>query len=137
MSARKGGCLCGAICYELTAEPVASGVCYCRDCQYVSGGAPAYAMTLPRDGVRLTQGSPRVYWKQADSGQRVGRHFCGDCGTPLFAENAGFPAFFTVKVGTLDDPSHFAPVSGNIWVSSAQPWHLIDPSVPRFDTNPF
>lgn len=32
-----GGCACGAIRYECTAEPVAAMHCQCRDCQHSSG----------------------------------------------------------------------------------------------------
>ncbi|MDC0707538.1 GFA family protein [Stigmatella sp. ncwal1] len=136
MNAFKGGCQCGAIRFEVNSDPVAAGACYCRDCQYASGGGPAYAISLPRAGVTLTQGTPRVYWSAANSGARVARHFCGDCGTPLFAENAAYPEVFSIKAGSLDDPSRFV-LGGSIWVSSAQPWHLIDPHAVRFDKNPW
>ncbi|RYZ47877.1 MAG: aldehyde-activating protein, partial [Proteobacteria bacterium] len=33
----QGGCACGAIRYEISAEPLASVDCYCRDCQKESG----------------------------------------------------------------------------------------------------
>ena len=37
-----GGCLCGAVRYRLSAEPVAALYCHCRMCQRAHG-APAIA----------------------------------------------------------------------------------------------
>ena len=32
-----GGCACGAIRYQISAEPMVSNHCQCRDCQHKSG----------------------------------------------------------------------------------------------------
>jgi hypothetical protein len=135
MTELKGGCLCGAMRYLLRAEPIFSGVCHCRDCQYVSGGAPAYVMIFPKASLRLTKGAPRAYWSTADSGNRVARSFCEACGTPLFAENGSREEFVAVKVGSLNDPGAFKP-AGHIWTQSAQPWHSIYTSLPRWNKDP-
>jgi hypothetical protein len=37
-----GGCVCGAIRYECTAEPLMMGNCHCRDSQRVSGESLPY-----------------------------------------------------------------------------------------------
>ena len=34
-----GGCLCGALRYQATAEPLYAGLCYCADCRKASGSA--------------------------------------------------------------------------------------------------
>ena len=34
----KGGCLCGAVAYELTGEPMFVGHCACENCQKAGGG---------------------------------------------------------------------------------------------------
>lgn len=130
-----GGCLCGAIRYQVSGEPSVAGACYCRDCQYISGGAPAYGLMVLKGQVRVTQGNPKVFWTQADSGNSVARHFCPDCGTPLFSENSANPEYLPIKAGSLDDPSSFK-CQAHIWTASAQPWHHLDPALPRFEKNP-
>ena len=135
MASFKGGCLCGRIRYEAAGEPIISGACYCRECQYVSGGAPAYAMLMNKADVKVTPAMPRAWWSTSAKGNRVGRYFCEECGTPLFAESAANPALITIKPGSLDDPSVFKH-GGSIWVSSAQPWHNIESNLPRFDKDP-
>ena len=37
MSEFKGGCMCGAIRYELQTEPRLSFLCQCRECQRITG----------------------------------------------------------------------------------------------------
>ena len=134
MQSLKGGCACKAVRYEVTAEPIVSGACYCRACQYASGGAPAYAIMVLRSGVTVT-GTPEVWWSVSDSGTKVAREFCGTCGTPLWSHNSGNPEVLALRAGSLDDPSVFQS-AGSIWVSAAQPWHRIDRTLPQWDGNP-
>ena len=49
-----GGCACGAIRYECTAEPIMMLKCHCRDCQHVTGDgfAAAVVCRLNRSGSR-------------------------------------------------------------------------------------
>jgi len=135
MSTRTGSCLCGAVSFEITAEPIVSGACHCRDCQTVAGGAPGYGMLLPAAALRVTAGETRVYWSVADNGNRVGRAFCPDCGTHLFARNERHPEFVSVKAGVLDDAQAFQ-VMAHVWTDSAPSWHPIDPDKPSWPKDP-
>jgi hypothetical protein len=71
-----GGCLCGAIRYEVTGEPIFSTHCHCRDCQRASGSAYVATARLPVAGFRITKGSPKRFVDKADSGNEVTRVFC-------------------------------------------------------------
>jgi hypothetical protein len=135
MANRTGGCLCGAVRYELSGRAQMDLSCYCRDCQYVSGGGPAHAIVMLSKDVSITQGEPKEYWTVSAKGRRVARIFCGKCGTPLFARAEKLPQYLTVKVGSLDDPTVFEP-QANIWTKSAQPWHHLDAAISRFKENP-
>jgi hypothetical protein len=130
MTNTTGGCACGAIRYELTAEPMGQVACHCRACQYAAGGSPTLAMIVPKAALSITKGAPRTYWSLGDNGAKVGRSFCETCGSPVFSEPAS-AEIAVVKVGSLDDPSQFTP-QVHIWTSAAQPWHHIDASVPTF-----
>jgi hypothetical protein len=135
MTTFSGGCLCRAIRYEASGKPKFSLSCHCRDCQYVSGGAPTHAVLMPSDAVQLLKGTPKTFWSLSDTGNRVARLFCENCGTPLFAHSPARPDIMAIKVGSLDDPSWFRP-QANIWVSSAQPWSQLDADIPQFRNNP-
>ena len=65
---RTGGCLCGAIRYESSGEPVFALQCHCRDCQRQSGSAYVAAVRVPAAEFHITKGNPKHYIAKADSG---------------------------------------------------------------------
>jgi len=130
-----GGCACGRIRYEASGQPIIFGSCYCRQCQYASGGAPSHAFLMLKSELKVMPAMPRAWRSTSEKGNQVTRYFCEQCGTPLFAESSANPAVVSIKAGSLDDPGVFKS-SGSIWVSSAQPWHHVDPDLPRFDKEP-
>ncbi len=76
-----GGCLCGAVRYECTAEPIAMLNCHCRDCQHVTGGPYAAAILLPAKAFTLTKGKLRHHLQPRAKGGQHKRGFCADCGS--------------------------------------------------------
>ena len=70
-----GGCLCGRVRYECTAEPFFMGNCHCRDCQKASGGAYEPDIGLPAAALNIT-GAVKYYDTKADSGNTLSRGFC-------------------------------------------------------------
>lgn len=134
MSERTGGCACGAIRFKINAPLIAVGICHCTDCQKASGGAPNYVGLAPKTAFEVTRGTPKVYTSKAGSGADAGRAFCADCGSPLWSVSASAP-FFPVKLGALDSNSDLTPAL-HIYVSSAQPWHLMHDGLPRFPKMP-
>jgi hypothetical protein len=130
----QGGCACKAVRYEVSAEPITVMNCHCRACQYASGGGYTTAVVVPRGTLKVTKGAPRSYASTGDSGGRVVRMFCGDCGSPLFSEPEAGP-FQVVKAASMDDPGKLM-VMGALYVSEAQPWAHIDPDKLRFEKMP-
>jgi len=47
-----GGCECGAIRYECSAEPIVMFNCHCRACQQISGGPDVPVVLLPADSFK-------------------------------------------------------------------------------------
>jgi hypothetical protein len=128
-----GGCACGAVRYECTAEPLFSLNCHCRDCQRETGSAFAPILAVPRSAFRLTQGSPKYFELTADSGQKTRRAFCAGCGSPLFGDPGSRPDLVMIRVGSLDDPSAFR-LSRDVYTASAQPWDYMNPDLPKVRT---
>jgi len=129
-----GGCACGAIRYEISAEPVASVECQCRDCQRESGTGHQSHLTFRRADVKFTGEAMR--WDMvADSGYVKTRSFCPTCGSPAFLTFAAMPEFITVRAASLDDPSRYKPQIVTYGVRGYA-WDHLDPTLPKFDKMP-
>jgi hypothetical protein len=131
--ARTGGCLCGQVRYRISAPAGPARICWCRDCQRIAANGTANAI-FPSAAIEVT-GALAEHTKAADSGNRVTRRFCPQCGTQLFSDSSGRPGFTVVRLGTLDDPSSVAP-SANIWAARAPAWACLDPKLERFEHQP-
>lgn len=134
MATRTGGCLCGAIRYTLTAPPVATRLCWCRDCQYWATGNAAVNIVVPRTAIAV-EGAPPHWESLADSGHHMRRSFCGACGTQLFSEARENAGHMVVRVGTLDDADGIVPDTV-IWTDSAPAWARIDPAMNAYPRQP-
>ena len=60
MTVLTGGCQCGAVRYEIAAEPLTVYVCHCRECRKQSASAFGISLLVPRDALRLLQGEVRT-----------------------------------------------------------------------------
>lgn len=124
-----GGCLCGGVrfAYRGTVGPAA--YCHCADCRKCTGSAFNVSVGLARDRFTITRGTPRAFTKTADSGNELTRHFCADCGSPIYTSSPARPDKVFVKAGAFDDPTLIKPDKQS-WVSSAVTWAQIDPDLP-------
>lgn len=127
-----GGCMCRAVRYQVAAEPMATRVCWCRDCQYLAAGSATVNLVFAASAVAVT-GPLRDFESIADSGNRMHRQFCERCGTPVTSSSEARPHLIILRAGTLDDPELARP-SLTIWTDSAPSWACINetlPSTPR------
>jgi hypothetical protein len=133
MTERTGRCLCGAVTFTLATEPLATRICWCRDCQHLSGNGTVNLL-VAADGLTV-HGTLMEHTKTAASGNEVTRQFCGQCGAHLFAKSSARPQFRVVRAGNLDEPSSIQPRM-NIWAASAPDWACMDASLERVDHQP-
>ena len=130
-----GGCACGAVRFESSADPVMAANFYCRDCQRSTGGGYAPVLLVPKPAFKLTKGELKHHEVTGDSGNKVSRGFCANCGSPILSLLAGMPDLVVIKAGSLDDPVHFKPTV-NIFTSSAPAWAAPVPGLTNFARNP-
>lgn len=122
-----GGCLCGSVRYQVVAAPTALYACHCSDCQTASGSAFALCMRLPGKGLRITRGKPVPVRTSWPSGRMEDTFRYPQCLGALWDARGGsdgYPSYFSLYAGTLDDTSNLRPV-GHVWTSDAQPWIVI------------
>ncbi len=115
-------CHCGQISYEAELDPEKVAVCHCSDCQSLSGTAfRTVGMVADKDLTLLT-GTPKVYVKTAESGNRREQAFCGNCGSALWATSQGDgPKVLGLRLGVVEQRATLTP-KVQIWAHSAMPW---------------
>ena len=99
-----GGCACGAVRYESTAEPVMMLHCHCRDCQQSSGGPFSSFVIVPTEAFKLLQGSLRFHASPSQMGGKTHRGFCPECGSPIQSKPDLVPHVVAIRTASLDDP---------------------------------
>ena len=132
MAPYSGGCLCSALRYRVTAEPLTIYACHCTDCQRRTGSAFALSMVVPRESVVLEQGVPVEYRVPMPDGRIKTGKACANCSTRLWGEPVKAPAIVIIQPGTLDDTSWVRPVA-HIWTRSAMPGTVFAPDAVKFE----
>lgn len=123
-----GGCLCGAVRYELASAPFDAGYCHCGICRRVSGAPVLAFATVPFGDFRIRAGQPRRF-RSTDFGERW---FCGDCGTPLTMHVDHQPDTIDFTLASLDVPELVVP-KFHLFFASRIGWFDTADTHPRHD----
>lgn len=120
-----GGCLCGAIRYEITEAPRRANMCHCRMCQRWTGGGFAAGAEYSDQAITWSRSDPGRY----QSSQRGNRLFCAACGSSIGYQ---YPDEGTIWItlGTHDDPERMHP-RYHIFVDEQRSWVKLDDGLPR------
>jgi hypothetical protein len=127
-----GRCHCGAIAYEAEIDPARVRACHCTDCQRLSGSAYRATVGAPAKTFRLLKGTPRIYVKTADSGNKRAQTFCAECGSPIYSSSVSDPPMYSLRVGCLDQRAQLPPME-QIWCRSSLPWAMNLESLPKVE----
>ena len=130
----EGGCLCGAIRYQLHGPSLFISQCCCRDCQKATGTGHTTIIGIHKDQLRIA-GEPATYTNTGDTGGNVTRHFCGKCGGRIYTSGDAPGDHVMVQAGSLDNPEQIAPESV-IYTKDRIPWDLVDTELPHFESMP-
>jgi len=128
-----GGCYCGALRFEISGDIPMRGLCLCRTCQKISGGAGNLFIGIEASAFRYAQGEPRRFTRAGDTPTR---EFCGECGVQIAARSPKAPGGLIVKVGALDDPSVFEGPTMVFWTQEKQAFHHLPEQARAFATVP-
>ena len=120
-----GGCLCGAVRYEVRGPLRAVVDCHCSQCRRTSGHFAAFTATRPEDLVLIESGGLRWYRSSA----RGRRGFCEVCGSSLFWEPASGERV-SIAAGTLDLPTGLA-TAAHVFVEDSGDYYTISDGLPR------
>jgi len=118
----QGGCLCGAIRFEITAPFAVAGYCHCTHCQRRTGTGSSANARVGREGFRITDGAEHLRSFAPASG--VPKHFCVLCGSAMFSGDPSSDAQVAIRLGTLDGDPGIRPQFRQ-FVDSAVGWEAI------------
>ncbi len=123
-----GGCLCGAVRFEVTKRPKKVPYCHCKMCQRWSGSVLTSWAGFNKAAFRCTQGEIKYY----QSSEYAERGFCVECGSSLVQRPLDGD-WFAVATGSLDHSEEFLP-DEHSGIESQVPWLKIDDDLPRKTT---
>lgn len=130
---REGGCVCGAVRYQVRGDPVICQICHCRFCQRRLGSAFATIALFNERDVEFLRGELRQYEHRSDeSGRWLRMEFCPHCGTTVTHTAEMRPGLRAIAVGTLDDPE-WPRIQRHIWVRSRRSWIAVLPDTVTFE----
>ena len=124
----RGGCLCGAVRFQVRGPLRPVVACHCRQCRRTSGHYVAATAARPEQLEMLEEGGLRWY----RSSETARRGFCGTCGSSLlWWPDSG--AYVGIHAGSLEAPTGLTLVA-HIFTADAGDYYRIpdyEPSHPH------
>jgi hypothetical protein len=121
----RGGCLCGAVRYEVRGSLRGIIACHCSQCRRTSGHYAAMT-SAPSLNIHLTSAGSLTWYKSSESAERG---FCGICGGNLFWRRFQTDSM-SITAGTLDSPTNLT-VEKHIFVADKSDYYDINDHVPQ------
>jgi hypothetical protein len=130
----EGSCSCGAVGFSLESQhPVPYQRCYCSICRKTAGGG-GYCINISGDANTLKvkgEDYVRIYRASITQNGEVAfsrhqRHFCGQCGSHLWAFHESWPELVHPVAGAID--TELPPPSENVhlMIGSKASWTTVE-----------
>jgi len=117
MSKLTGSCNCGAIKYEVAGNVRSIVNCHCKMCRKMNGSAFSTYVAVSEEDFALLSGN----LKKRNVSDNAQKHFCGECGTPIYNSNPKYAGLTILHLGSLDDSLSLEP-KVNIYCESRLEW---------------
>jgi hypothetical protein len=125
-----GGCLCGAVRFEVAQPLVSAGYCHCTRCQRRTGSAASVSALVAPGSLHVIAGEGLI--GSYDPPDGFSKAFCSACGGALWARHPTDPEIVSVRLGAFDADPEVRP-SYRQFVAYAAPWEPIpDDGLPRY-----
>lgn len=125
-----GSCLCGAVRYEVTGEPIRFYHCHCSRCRKASGTGHASNLMVQAGTLSWISGEDRIRAFKPPEAQRFTNTFCVSCGGRVPRQLAGTERVI-IPAGSLDDEAPIRP-EARIYVGSAAKWSCQSDELPAY-----
>lgn len=128
MTPIRGGCLCGAVRFEVHGRFLRAGHCHCSRCRRHSGAAVGTQGRVRREDFRLLTGGDRVRVFRPKGG--AVKAFCLTCGSSLFGGTWPEGDEVSIRLGAIDGDPGIRP-QYHTFVDSRAVWDEILDDLPR------
>jgi hypothetical protein len=125
MKRNSGGCLCGAVRYEVAGGLRGVIACHCGQCRRQHGSFGLYSEAALAEMTINEAGGLAWY----DSSAKARRGFCRHCGSALFWHRAG-ALRMAIAAGSLDQPTGLKVVQ-HIYVDDKADYEEIADGLPQ------
>jgi len=121
-----GGCLCGAVRFQILGElrPVIN--CHCTQCRKTHGHFAAYS-AAPEDALTFLEERGLKWFQSSDMARRG---FCCECGASLFYDRPS-SNYLSIAAGTLDGPTGLATTS-DIFTDDKGDYYELTDALPKY-----
>jgi hypothetical protein len=123
-----GACCCGAVTFEIQAQPTDVYCCHCTICQRSTGVQGVAVVVVPNALFAWSQGQAHVrHWRKPDADWE--KNFCAVCGSPLPGANDATTTY--VPVGLLTQGAGQLQIKAHIFTESMAPWFQPGDNAPQ------
>ena len=128
-----GGCLCGAVRFEVRPPTKWCAHCHCSLCRRAHGAAFVTWFGVDRPQFVLISGEGDISWYRSTPEARRG--FCSGCGSTLFFESQRWPDETHIALAHMDGPIDRAP-KAHVFYDSHVDWGAPGDDLPRYGGAP-
>jgi hypothetical protein len=130
---QEGRCVCGAVRFRTSNDPLRVSICHCTWCQRRTGTAFGVEVVFNAADVAFTGQTMARYRHVSDeTGRWLDSHFCPVCGANLGLTLEAVPGIRSLPAGAFDDPTWIRPDRQKfrqIFLRSRRVWSDITPLV--------
>jgi hypothetical protein len=114
-----GSCSCNAVQFKVNGAPNAVVNCHCKFCRKHSGAAFSTYVVAQEAALEITSGLDVISAFQFKEDSL--KHFCKQCGSPIFNKNARYPGMYMIYLGGISEAANIVPTA-NIYCESQLAW---------------
>ena len=118
-----GGCLCGAVRFEVEPPTKWCAHCHCSLCRRAHGAAFVSWFGVAREQFRFVSGKELLRWYRSTPEARRG--FCPECGSTILFEGDRWPDEIHIALAHMDGPIDREP-QVHVFFDSGVEWLHFD-----------
>ena len=126
-----GGCLCGAVQFEIKSGISHIVHCHCSQCRQVQGSAFATNGIVKLNNFKILSGEESLTAYESTPGQK--KYFCSVCGSPIMSKTESKPDEVRIRLGTVSSDISERPMA-HIFTTSKANWDEITRGLPQYDS---